>query len=130
MAEYTGKDLVIKWGGTVISGDQRTFTVSDTAELVDATAGADARKVWLTGPTDGEASASILAGTAGTANYNALAPGQSGTLFWAPEGTAAGKQTWTALAVSTGRSMDIPYNDVVVMNPTWKLSGAVTGGTA
>jgi len=130
MTRYTGKDLVIKWGGTVISGDQRTFTTSETADTIDSTAGADTRKQWLTGATDGEASATILAGTAGTANYNALEPGNSGTLYWAPEGTAAGKQTKSALALVTSRDSEYPYDGLVVVSPKWKLTGAVTGGTA
>ena len=129
-SRFTGKDLVIKYSGTVISGDQRTFSVNDTADLIDATAGSDGRKTWLAGPVDGEASASILAGTAGTALYNLLVPGSSGTLDWFPEGTASGKQRGYALAVVTARNMSIPYDDVVTIEPTWKLSGAVTGGTA
>ena len=131
--EYSGTALVVKWLGTAITGEQRTFRTSESADEIDATAGADVFKTYLPGPRDGEASITILdaAGTAGTATWSKLAPQQTGTLQWYPNGTAAGQPVLAcATAVSLGRDREFPYDGVVSIDARWRLSTSVTEGTA
>ena len=84
MAEYIGSSAVIHWlygaGTTVLSADFRTFSFSPTTDKIDATAGSDANKVYLTGMTDYTCKYTGVAQTGGTALRAALAMGNSGTL--------------------------------------------------
>lgn len=128
--EYSGKNLVVKYGGTVLSGDFREFRTTETADMIDATAGADTRKNWLGGLVGGEASMTILDASDGTANWNTLVPGGSGTLQWYPAGTTAGTPSYTANSVLVSKDRSVPYNDVVSIDLRWNLTTAVTQGTA
>jgi len=128
--EYIGSANVIKWGGTVISGDFRTFSHEETADEIDATAGADTRKVYLTGPVDDSISGSFIDTTGNTANWAALAIGQAGSLEWWPQGTAAGKWGYYGSAVITKRAREIPYDGVVSYDLSWRLKGSLSGTTS
>ena len=123
--EQTGKSAYIKYGSTVLSTDFRTLSTSEENGLVDATAGADTYKVWLATHIDGGASLNLV-DTGGSAIWQALLPGTSGTLEWGPEGTASTKPKFTVTAVVTSRKRDIPYADVVVISADVKFSGAIT----
>jgi hypothetical protein len=128
--EYRGNELVIQWGGTVISSDFRTFGHDESSDEIDATAGNDARKVYLTGPIDDTISASFIDTTGNTSNWAALAVGNSGTLVYSPQGTAAGKPKYTCgTAAITRRNRDIPYDGAVSYDMTWRLKTDLTAGT-
>ena len=130
MSRFTGKDLYVKFGSTVLTADHRTFDVDETADQIDATAGADTRKVYLAGLIDGKASMSLLGTSGGTTDWAAVTPQTSGTLEWGPEGTTGGKPKFTCgTALVLGRKTSYPYNDVVSYDINWALSGAVAGGT-
>lgn len=128
--EYSGKLLHVTYGGTVLSGDFRQFRTTETADMIDATAGADTRKNWLGGLVGGEASMTILDASNGTANWNALVPGGSGSLIWYPAGTTAGTPSYSANAVLVSKDRSVPYNDVVAIDLKWNLKTDVTQGTA
>jgi hypothetical protein len=55
--------------------------------------------------------------------------GASGTLIWAPEGTAAGKPKHQVVAIVKNRSRSMPYDDIVEGKVEFQFSGAVTDGT-
>lgn len=129
MAEYTGGNLYLRFGSTVLSGDFRSFSPEETIETVDASAGNDTFRTKLTTLKDGSASVSLVDQTGGTALWGALVPGMQGTLEWGPEGTAAGKPKHTAMAIVTSRSRDIPYDDIVVLNVEFALNSEVTDDT-
>ena len=73
MARYTGKDLYVYWvgsGGTTdLSGDFRTFSVSEEQDSADSTAGNDTSKAYI--PTFADATCELefldTKGTSGTA---------------------------------------------------------------
>jgi len=130
MARFTGKDLYVKFGTTVLTADHREFNVGEAADQIDASAGSGTRKEYLAGLVDGNASMTLLGTTGGTTTWAACAPQTSGTLEWAPEGTAGGKPKFTCgTAIVLGRDTAYPYNDVVSYDIKWGLSGAITGGT-
>lgn len=127
MAEYTGSGLYLLWEGTQLDTHYRTFEASETGAPVDASAGADTHRVKLNTLLDGAASAEFVAqnGTAGTALWDALAPGgAAGTLEWGPEGTAVGAQRVHVDAILTNRSRTFPYDGVVTISIEWEYSDA------
>ena len=129
MARYSGKNLFFSFvhssGTIVLSTDYRTLEISEAAKEIDTTAGADAYASMLAGAIDSTWSAEYLEQTAGTANYGTLTPGLSGTLTWAPEGTASGKPKYTAAAILLSRGPSYAYGDTV----TIKLAGRLTAAT-
>lgn len=126
MAEYTGNALYLKFGSTVLSADFRNFDQSEEIGLVDATAGADTNRTYLTTVKDGKATAEMVHQASGTALWTALAPGTSGTLEWGPEGTASTKPKHTVTAIVMDRKKVVPYEDIVVITAEFQFSGAVT----
>lgn len=129
MAEYTGKNLYVEFASTNVSGDQRTLTASEEMDLVDASAGADVAKSYLTALEDGTAKYEVLdqtGGTAASALWQVLDKGATGTLIWAPEGTATNKPKHAVLAFVKSREREMPYDDVVVLNFEFQFSGVVT----
>ena len=127
MAEQTGSTLYLTFGTTVLSTDYRTFNETEEMGLVKASAGSDTFESYITTLKDGTAKAQLVYQSLGSAIWSAVAPGVSGTLTWAPEGTATGKpkhQVTTAIVKT--RSKDIPYDNLIVLNVDFQFSAAVT----
>jgi hypothetical protein len=129
MAEYTGKNLYITFDGNVLTGDQRTFTVTETMEVVDASAGADVARTYLTTLEDGSATLELLHQEDGTVLWGNVDKGTSGTLIWAPEGTATGKAKHTVTAIVISREQSMPYDDVVALTIEFQFTGVVSDTT-
>lgn len=125
----TGRAFYLLFGSTVLDTNFRNFTTSDSLDLIDQTAGDDTRKTYLSGLTDGSAAATVKYKAGDTAIWAAVAVGTSGTLHWGEEGSVAGKPHHYANALVTGRSQAVNYNDLIVTDVSWQLSGAVTDGT-
>lgn len=111
--EFTGSAMYVKFGSTVLSSRYKSYNESDEAGLVDKSAGADTRRTYLSTLDDGGATMELLAESAGTALWAAIAPGTEGTLEWGPEGTAAGKPKHTVNAIVKNRKRNIVHDDVV-----------------
>ena len=133
MARYTGKDLLVNWihsGGTAdLSGDFRTFSVSEEQDSADSTAGNDTYKAYI--PTFADATAELelldTKGTAGTVQWAAIAPGREGTVQWYPAGTA-NTVYYSAAAFIANREIEFPYDDVVAVTVEFQLTAAPTQG--
>lgn len=129
MAEYTGNDLYLSFAGTTVHADFREFSASEEIDLVDASAGADVAKTYLTALEDGTASLTLLdqtGGTAATAMWQLMDKGAEGSLIWAPEGTATGKPKHYVNAIVSSRERSMPYDDVVELTFEFQFSGVVT----
>lgn len=126
MAEFVGSSLYLTFGSTVLSADFRSFDQTEEVGLVDASAGADANRTYLATLKDGKATVELVSQTAGTALWDAVVPGATATLTWAPEGTATGKQKHTAPTIVMSRKRTYPYDDVVVLTVDLQFNGAVT----
>jgi hypothetical protein len=101
-------------GGTVVlSGNQRTASLSPAMDFIETTAGSDPRKTRIKSIADVNASISLLAQTGGTALEDALAEGTEGTLNVYPEGTSSTKRQYVVGAFSQGVKISLPYADVV-----------------
>ena len=134
MAEYSGSAVYMNWvysGATVLlSGNQRTVSISPTVDFIDTTAGSDPRRTRLASIKDVSASISLLAQTGGTALEDALAEGNHGTLNVYPEGTASGKRKYIIGAFSNGAKLNLPYSDVVELTCDFTGDGNYTRTTA
>lgn len=121
----------IKFGSTVLSTDERNFEPEEEMGQVDASAGNDASRTYLNTLKDGRATLELVLQTGGTAIWNALKPGTSGTLEWGEEGTAGGKPKHTVLANSQRRRRSLPYDGVAIANVDFQFSdaNAVVDGT-
>lgn len=128
MAEYTGSASYIKFGSTVLSSDFRTFEPSEDIGLVEAQAGSDTNKTYLTTLKDGSTSVSLVDQTGGSLLWAAVANGTSGTLEWGPEGTASTKPKHTVLAIVKSRKRSEPYDGIVTLDIAFQFNGAVTDG--
>jgi hypothetical protein len=116
MAEYTGANMYLAWvysGGTVtLQADERTVNFNATMDFAETTAGSDPRKTRLATIGDVQLSFAGVAQTGGTALEDALAPGTQGTVYFGPEGTAAGKRKHIIGAFSNGAKYAMKYADV------------------
>ena len=111
-------------GGTVnLSSDYRSLGESAEIGLVDASAGADVHRTYLTTLKDGTFEYAGLHQTGGTALKAALAPGTYGTLVIKPEGTASGKPAESVPCVVASRNMQYPYDNVVEITATFQRNG-------
>jgi hypothetical protein len=131
MTGYTGTALYLAFKGTALNADYRSFDDGQEIDLVDASAGADANKTYLTALKDGTADgefADQTGGTAATALYNLCVPGAEGTLEWGPEGTATNKPRHYVNAIVKSRKKGHPYNEHVMVTISWQFSGAITDG--
>lgn len=126
MAEYAGSALYLKFGSTVLSADHRSFEPNEEIGVVDASAGSDEARSYVTTLKDGRASAELVDQTGGTALWAAVKQGTSGTLEWGPEGTASTKPKHTATAIVLNRRKSIPYDGIVAISIEWQLNTVVT----
>jgi len=127
MTEYTGSALVgsfIYSGGTVVfNTDYRSLTSAPTVGLVDASAGSDTDKTYLTTLKDGKYSLKLVAQTGGTVLETALTEGNSGTLIIGREGTASGKPKETVPVIVMGPQFNYPYDGIVEISCDFQKNG-------
>src|SRR3990167_3380247 len=125
MGHYVGKNLYVTYGGTVISGDQRTLSWDYSTDSADTTAGADVDKSSITTTKGVTISMTILDNsTAGSTVRRALAVGGTGQLIWGPEGTASGKPKYGCGVNLMSLSTDYPYDGEVEFEVEFERSGA------
>lgn len=129
MAEFTGKNLVVTFGGTALAGAFRTFSTTEEAGLVDASAGNDQARTYLKTLEDGTATLEVLSQDDSTAVWAAIRPGTAGSLVWGEEGSGTGQPRHTVNALVSSRQRDVPYDDVVVITAEFQFSGVVADDT-
>ena len=126
MAGFTGKDLYVIFGSTVLDTDYRAFGESEEIGTVEDSAGSDANRHYLTTLLDGTAPLTIVIQSDDSTTWAAVLPGTSGTLDWAEEGTASGKVRHYVDAIVTSREKSMSYDDLVVADLTFQFNSAVT----
>ena len=131
MAAFSGSALYLAWiwsGGTItLHGDFRTFDWTPTLSLIDASAGSDSFREYISGIGEGgDINFSAVMQQGGTALITALARGNAGTLLYGPEGTATNKPKSTIPAISKGPAYTQPFDDVVEFKVSWQQSAVET----
>ena len=129
MAAITGQNLYMAFNGTVLDTDYRDFAANRAIGTVDASAGADADRTFLTTLREGDGSIAIIRQASDTTTYGALLPGTEGTFEWAEEGTTAGLARHYVNAIVTGLNEPQSYEDLVMVEVSFLFSGAVTDTT-
>ena len=133
MAEFTGQNLYAQWttsAATVtLSGDKRSVSWNPSGGLVDATAGSDPFKSYLSTVKDTTVSWGALLQSGFVATEDALRENTFGTLVVGPEGTTATKRKYTLPAFSGGAKMQFPYDNTCEMACDFQGSGTATYGT-
>jgi len=121
---YTGTSAYIKFGDTELSDYYRTASPTQEVDLVEKSAGGDTSKSYLAALKDGTMSVELVmpSGTAGTALWDAVAPGTEGTLTWGGEGTAI---TESVVAIVKSRGRPLTYNDLTTVSVEFQFSGDV-----
>lgn len=125
MAEFVGKNVSVVFGGTALAGNFRSFSVTEEAGLVDASAGNDTARTYLKTLEDGTATLEVLAQDDSVAIWTAVRQGTVGSLVWGEEGTGTGQPRHTVNAIVSNRKKDMPYDDVVVITAEFQFSGLV-----
>lgn len=125
MAEFVGKNVSVVFGGTALAGNFRSFSVTEEAGLVDASAGNDTARTYLKTLEDGTATLEVLAQDDSVAIWTAVRQGTVGSLVWGEEGTGSGQPRHTVNAIVSNRKKDMPYDDVVVITAEFQFSGLV-----
>ena len=97
MARYSGNAMVVVFAGGTVSALFQTLEATQEKSTIDMTAGADTHEETIFDVVSNRVALTILStsGTAGTAIYDALKPGQAGTLVYYPSGTAVGETIHT-----------------------------------
>ena len=127
----TGQNLYVTFGGTVLTGDQTSLSISDENAVAEATAGADTYNHFISlarrnSTVDYEA---MYDGSTTTV-WAAIQPGASGTLIVGPKGTASGYPKWTwANAIITTREVEFPFDDAVTVTASFQNDALVTEAT-
>lgn len=129
MPAYRGRNLVVTFDGTNISGDGRSVSYDQSADILDDTTyGADNRTKQA-GLLDGSGSFEGLDKTGAWAtDWQAIEPGTSGTMIIQPEGAGTGDRSATFTAVINQRSVSVPYDGLSTVSMSFEISGAVVEG--
>lgn len=123
MARYSGKNLVVKNGANVIGG-VRSFSVEETIDTVDLTAGGDAAQSHDTGIPGWSASISALRDDAADQNQ-ALRAGDSITFAGYGEGDGSGKKYLAGTATVTSISNSVSYDGEATVEYQCQGNGAL-----
>jgi hypothetical protein len=129
MTKYSGSDLYITFGGTVISDHGASLDVPEEHEAPDVTAfGDDDGEYVPGGVTHRKATFEGFDDSTETV-YDALAPGTEAELVYQPQGNVAGDPTHTVTAIVTKRERGFKIGDKVALKAEFQLTGSVADGT-
>lgn len=122
--------MKIFFGTVDVSGQGRSFEVSQSADEIDATTYGSDDKEYIVGMIERDSSLEVLDDNASAAIRNATKPGQTGQLKWFPQGSASGKPVFTVgTALVREQNISYPYDDVVLLSCSIRLSGSVVEST-
>ena len=132
--ELLGSATYIAWvlaaGTTTLSSRFRTANDAPTVEMLDATAGADTAKTYITGFKDANFSVTMLVQSGSLpALATALTEGGYGTLIVGYEGSATGKAKITIPAYCLGAASNVQYNQLIEYSINFQQNGNRTYGT-
>lgn len=139
--KYTGKNLKVNWvhssGGTVaLDATSRTFEVAEQADELDLSTRDDAAantSFVLPGIPKRTAKMGGLSNSGGTTPQWDVAEtsiGESGTIFYYPQGNVVNKPKRQAAATILNRSMSSPYDNGEEWTIDFSFTSDITRGTA
>lgn len=132
MAKYSGKNLKITWTPTSqsladISGKYRSFDINETVKLAQTTSQESTYEEYVPiNIIDSKVSYQALDTDDEVNPFSLVKAGQTGTLVWYPNGQSSGRPRRTASAIVQSRKVNFPYDNAVVLNTEFQLTGIVT----
>lgn len=129
MAAYRGKNVVVLFNSVDISGDGRSVSYEESADILDDTKYGQDNRTKQASLLDGSGSFEGLDATgAWTSAWQEIQPGATATMAIHPEGTGSGLREVSFTAVITNRSLELPYDDLASFSLSFEISGPVTEG--
>jgi hypothetical protein len=127
MATFKGNE------GTVLSGSDavaeiRSFSVSETADVIEDTVMGDSAKSYVASFTDATATVECYFDDTDTAQ-NSFTVGSSVTLNLQMEGNTTGDHRLSGTALITGRDISVAADGMVEATYSMQITGGLTEGT-
>ena len=127
MATFKGNE------GTVLSGSDavaeiRSFSVSETADVIEDTVMGDSAKSYVASFTDATATVECYFDDTDTAQ-NSFTVGSSVTLNLQMEGNTTGDHKLSGTALITGRDISVAADGTVEATLSMQITGGLTEGT-
>ena len=127
MATFKGNE------GTVLSGSDavaeiRSFSVSETADVIEDTVMGDSAKSYVASFTDATATVECYFDDTDTAQ-NSFTVGSSVTLNLQMEGNTSGDHKLSGTALITGRDISVAADGMVEASFSMQITGGLTEGT-
>ena len=127
MATFKGNE------GTVLSGSDavaeiRSFSVSETADVIEDTVMGDSAKSYVASFTDATATVECYFDDTDTAQ-NSFTVGSSVTLNLQMEGNTSGDHKLSGTALITGRDISVAADGMVEATFSMQVTGGLTEGT-
>jgi len=127
MATFKGNE------GTVLSGSDavaeiRSFSVSETADVIEDTVMGDSAKSYVASFTDATATVECYFDDTDTAQ-NSFTVGSSVTLNLQMEGNTTGDHKLSGTALITGRDISVAADGMVEATFSMQITGGLTEGT-
>ena len=122
---YTADSLHVSYRGIIITADSRSLSASEAVDTVDSSAGSSNQKSHILTLRGTEFTIEYLEtlSTVGSALRTAMAVGNSGTLIYAPEGTAVGRPRYSCIASVVGVERQYPFDDIVTVSANLMKNG-------
>jgi len=127
MATFKGNE------GTVLSGSDavaeiRSFSVSETADVIEDTVMGDSAKSYVASFTDATATVECYFDDTDTAQ-NSFTVGSQATLNLQMEGNTTGDHRLSGTALITGRDISVAADGMVEATFSMQITGGLTEGT-
>ena len=128
MAVHKGSEGVIKVGANTVA-EVRSYSLEESADVVDKTAMGDSSRSYLSTLTQFTASVEVFFDETDTAQ-TALSVGSTVILEVYPEGTSTGDTYYNGSAIVTGFTKSASFDGLVEASITLQGSGGLTTSTA
>ena len=123
----TGKDLQVVFAGGRITGDFTRFSISETGDQEDLTAGSETVHYYIPKLSDWTGTLESFFNNATLTVWDSMAINAIGTMVWSPEGTATGSDKFTCTRVIvSGRDQTHPFDGSSVYTVNFQGSAAIT----
>lgn len=128
MAVHTGSEGLIKIGSDTL-GELKSWSLSESAEMIDTTSLSDSAKTFATGTTEWSGSADAFWDEGDTAQ-TACTVGSEVTLAMYPEGASTGDKYYTGTVKIESIDRESSIDDTVNVSFNFKGTGALSFSTA
>lgn len=122
-------NLVLKWNGADITDDMMNLEWSSQVDLIEKSAGQETRKSYIAGRADDDltldfAAVGTAAASGGGTVERLIYTGATGTLEWAPYGTAAGQPKYNLPVMVQQVTRPFKHYELGVLKAKLKPNGA------